>query len=262
MIYEIPKEKRGLIAPFYEGRTDTMIASCLQGTMGRAWAVLEEGKAVSALIVVGDFFFPAGKPERELAERMEGCMASGFALAAPESEGWGELLEEIYAGRCERRTRYALQKSRDGFSREKLEEFARSLPEGFSMEAVDEGWFDRLKEADWSRDFVSQFSDYGQYARRGGGFLAVREETKEAVSGASSYTVYEGGLEIEVDTREDFRRRGLARACSARLILDCLDRGIFPSWDAANGASLHLAESLGYRFDRKYPILYLTKKEQ
>ena len=50
---------------------------------------------------------------------------------------------------------------------------------------------------------------------------------------ASSYTVYRGGIEIEIDTHPDHRRRGLARACGAALMLECLKRGLY-SWDAQN----------------------------
>ena len=80
--------------------------------------------------------------------------------------------------------------------------------------------------------------------------MAVRDG--EVLSGASSYSVYDGGIEIEIDTREDCRRRGLAAACAARLILACLDRGWYPNWDAANPASAALAEKLGYRVARAY----------
>lgn len=47
--------------------------------------------------------------------------------------------------------------------------------------------------------------------------------------------------------------KGLAAACASALILECLNRGLYPSWDAANRESLALAEKLGYRFDREYP---------
>ena len=76
------------------------------------------------------------------------------------------------------------------------------------------------------------------------------------VAGASSYTVYRGG--IEIDTRVDFRRQGLATACGARLILNCLERGLYPSWDAHSRASLSLAEKLGYKLDRPYPAYEYT----
>ena len=40
-------------------------------------------------------------------------------------------------------------------------------------------------------------------------------------------------------------------ACSA-LILRCLGEGLYPSWDAANMASVCLAEKLGYELDHPY----------
>ena len=42
------------------------------------------------------------------------------------------------------------------------------------------------------------------------------------------------------------------RGCSAALILACLRRGWYPSWDAQNPASLSLAEKLGYHFSHAY----------
>ena len=60
----------------------------------------------------------------------------------------------------------------------------------------------------------------------------------EPVSGASSYSGWPGGIEIEIDTREDYRRQGLAYAAAAALILACLDRGLYPSWDAQHLASV------------------------
>ena len=74
----------------------------------------------------------------------------------------------------------------------------------------------------------------------------------ELVSGASSYTSYRGGIEIQIDTREDYRRQGLAYICGAKLILECLERGWYPSWDAQNPGSAALAQKLGYHLDHEY----------
>ncbi len=67
----------------------------------------------------------------------------------------------------------------------------------------------------------------------------------ELVAGASSYAFYKGGIEVEIDTKEEERRKGLALVCAAKLILECLERGLYPSWDAHNKESLALAEKLG-----------------
>ena len=84
---------------------------------------------------------------------------------------------------------------------------------------------------------------------------------KHRKAGASSFSTYSGGIEIEVDTRQDHRRKGLATACAARLILACLDRGWYPSWDAQNVWSVGLAEKLGYRFSHTYTAFEITEED-
>ena len=88
------------------------------------------------------------------------------------------------------------------------------------------------------------------YEKYGLGVILLKDG--QVVSGASSYSAYKGGIEIEIDTRKDYRRKGLASICGAKLILECLDRGLYPSWDAQNMGSVALAEKLGYHFDHAY----------
>jgi RimJ/RimL family protein N-acetyltransferase len=42
------------------------------------------------------------------------------------------------------------------------------------------------------------------------------------------------------------------------LIMECLDRGLYPSWDAANKGSVALAEKLGYHFEKEYVTYEIT----
>ena len=72
------------------------------------------------------------------------------------------------------------------------------------------------------------------------------------MSGASSYSRYREGIEIEIDTREDHRQKVLAYACGAKLILECLKRNLYPSWDAQNKISVAWAEKLGYHYSHAY----------
>ena len=41
-----------------------------------------------------------------------------------------------------------------------------------------------------------------------------------------------------------------------------VEEGLYPSWDAANRASLGLAEKLGYEFSREYPSYKVGKNEK
>ena len=102
----------------------------------------------------------------------------------------------------------------------------------------------------WANDLVSQFKDYDTYRKLGLGVVVLKDG--ELVAGASSYSRYNEGIEIEIDTREDHRRKGLAYVCGAKLILECLKKSLYPSWDAQNKWSVALAEKLGYHFSHEY----------
>ena len=108
----------------------------------------------------------------------------------------------------------------------------------------------------WSKDLCGNFRDGDDFVRRGLGIIALQDGIP--VAGASSYTIHDGGVEIEIDTRPDQRRKGLALSCGARLILNCLDRGFVPSWDAHNLPSVSLAEKLGYRLRAPYQAYLLN----
>ncbi len=250
---QIDKGGMAAIKPLFAGMDDTMILSCLQGHMGCAWAD-DAQRPKAAQIVTGDLCFLAGDSECEGAQQLASHIPQGYASPSLhvfcQSGGWRKLVEDIFGARAVKYTRYALCRDASGFDAEKLADIAhRILPE-YRVVPIDARLFDQTRREAWSKDFCSQFKDYADYQRRGLGFAAMAGE--EPVSGASSYTVYDGGIEVEIATKTEHRRKGLAAACAARLMLACMERGLFPNWDAANQKSLALACKLGYRFDREY----------
>ena len=166
----------------------------------------------------------------------------------PQTEAWSERIEACRGGK--RIVRYAIKKEPDVFDREKLRKMAENLPEGCRLLPIDEKIFRYARETGWCRDWVDSYPDYETYRRLGFGF--VLEVNGEIAAGVSAYTVYREGVEIEIDTHPDHRRKGYATICAARMILEARDRGLYPSWDAANLWSVGLAEKLGYHFDHEY----------
>lgn len=71
----------------------------------------------------------------------------------------------------------------------------------------------------------------------------------------TSALVCSKGIELNIITHPGFRNKGLATIVAARLILDCLDKGIEPHWDAANDTSKNLALKLGYEEKGTYDIV-------
>jgi hypothetical protein len=53
----------------------------------------------------------------------------------------------------------------------------------------------------------------------------------------------------------------LATIACAALILNCLEEGLYPSWDAQNLTSVHLAEKLGYELDHEYTVYEVRLEE-
>ena len=240
-------------ACLFDGWQETMIWSCLQGVMGNIY-VDSQDTPVSGIAVLGDFCFLAGKPDRELLCGLRG--RRDFMIMVPRGEEWGRLIEECYREKARRVVRYAIKKEPDVFDCGKLQAIVDGLPGGYTLEMVDEALFRRCGEIGWCRDWVAQYPDYAAYREHGMGAVILKDG--EPVSGASSYSGYIGGIEIEIDTREDFRRKGLARICGAKLILECLNRGWYPAWDAQNKGSAALAEELGYHIDSAYTAYEIT----
>lgn len=233
---------------------ETLIWSCLQGIMGGIYSNREED---AAMAILGDFAFYAGKPDEELlCFKPESCKQD-FIIMVPQNDGWAELIEKCYGDNAKRVTRYAIKKEPDVFDRAKLEQAVSALPEGYELRMIEEPEYYMCRENRWANDLVSQYKDYAAYKELGLGVVALRKG--EVVAGASSYSVYNKGIEIEIDTREDHRRKGLAYACGAKLILECLERGIYPSWDAQNKWSVALAEKLGYHFSHEYAAYEVTE---
>lgn len=231
------------IAPFFAGWDETLIWSCLQGCMGAA-AADDERRPASARITVGDFCFFAGKPNRALIE------SANAPILVPRDEEWGRFIEDVLGNEAEKFLRYAIKKEPHAFDLQKLRRLVQGLPSPFQLRFFDKELYRHAKNQQWSKDFCSQFADAQDFLSRGLGIAVVLEG--KLVAGASSYTVYQGGIEIEIDTMPEFRQKGLASACGSALILECLKRGLYPSWDAHDLRSLALAEKLGYHLDHPY----------
>ena len=228
-----------------------ILKSCLQGIMGCVYADYAQ-QPESAMAMLGDFCFLAGRPDEELVRFKPDECSGDFMIMVPQSKGWAAIITEVYKDKAKPVARYAFRKEPGVFDRQKLRTAVDSLSSEYTVRMMDEECFDECRRHYWSRDLVSQFTDYEMYQRLGLGTVVLRQ--KEIVAGASSYASFQGGIEIEIDTKEEYRRQGLAYACGAALLLECMDRGIYPSWDAQNLWSVALAEKLGYHFDHEYTV--------
>lgn len=241
MIYEINDTSK--VKSLFDGWEETLIYSCLQKVMGKIYVTdLENPK--SAFAFVGCFGFLAGEPDRELVINKP----EGFVIMVPQNEQWATLIEECFPD-AKRVTRYAIKKDTK-FDVDQLQKEIDKLPDGYELKKIDSAIYDKCMEDPVTVDFVSAFGSKEKYLQIGRGMVITKNG--EIVAGASSYTRYNEGIEIEVDTVKSERRKHLATVVCAALILNCLNEGLYPSWDAQNMNSVHLAEKFGYEFDHEY----------
>ena len=241
MIYEL--EDTSKVESLFAGWEITLIYSCLQKVMGKVF-VTDTENPKSAMAFVGVFAFVAGEPDRELVINKP----DGFVVMVPQDERWSELIEECFPD-ARKFTRYAIRKD-TVFDREKLEKMVAGLPEGYVLKKIDSDLYDLCLQDPVTFDFVSVFGSKERYLELGRGMMILKDG--KFVSGASSYTRYKEGIEIEVDTIPSERRKGLASVVCSALILACLDEGLYPSWDAHDMNSVQLSKKFGYEFDHEY----------
>ena len=242
MVYRL--EDTSKVRDIFAGWEDTCVWSCLQKVMGTI-LVTDPEVPKSAMAYVGCFAFCTGEPDRELLLGKP----DGFFVMVPENEAWCTAIEECFPD-CKRVTRYAIRKDTK-FDRAVLTKYLETLPDGYELRRIDGELYDACLTNPETADFVSCFESKEKFLELGRGFVILKEG--RIVSGASSYSRYLEGIEIEVDTLKEERQKGLARVCCAALILQCLSEGLYPSWDAHNPISVHLAETLGYEFSHEYP---------
>ena len=91
---------------------------------------------------------------------------------------------------------------------------------------------------------------------RGFGFCLLHGDDMASV--ATTFAICSKGIEIQINTRKEHRRKGLATVVAAQLIVHSLQNKLDPNWDAANESSVGLATKLGYTPQGTYSMVFFT----
>ncbi len=218
-----------------------MIDSVLEGVLGDAWADDPLRPRVARLEL--DFHLLAGDPTSPAAADALRAIPSGEHLAVAESWG-GLVMNACPAARPYERIAFAQP---ERWERARLAELLGRLPDGFALERITNDNVTAFEEL--ADSLVYNFASREDFVARGVGF-GIRHIGR-FVSGCSSFAISSRSLEFEIQTHEDYQRRGLALVTGARMIQYCLDHNLTPCWDAAHEGSARLAERLG--FGRRKP---------
>ena len=263
-MYEVDKTEMKKIAPLFEGIQDSMVIACLQGYMGKAYTRSSDSME-AALIVSGEYSFFAGDPESEdaghLIRNLFLVNPSSYTVAIfnDEDPRWEKRLMSVSENHPVIVPRHGIVQKDYHFDQTLLTKYIKRLPEDVELISFDGNLYRQAMGEEWSKEFCEIFASEEEYLERGFGFGVVMDG--KLVSGASTMTAYDGGIEVQVATDEHYQGRGYAMACAAALILECAKRGIRPCWDAANEASLHMALRLGYEYQGIYTTIQMSREE-
>jgi len=252
MLIELDSGNRASLRRLFDGYPclHGSVAAAIEGGMGRVFADAQEEPCVALAIL--DFHFLAGDPLHANAPLLFKLLQPGNVVIAP-TPAWRHLVTATYQGALTVYHREAFQAEQ--FDVDKLRRFCQALPGGFELRQV------RPEEVaqfatDLDRVLIYNFRSHEEFITRGVGMGILHQG--RFVSGACSAAVGGGKYEIEIQTHREFRRRGLARAVAAALILHGLERGMEACWDAANEPSSALARQLGFHPTGKYEAYRLN----
>ena len=250
-LIEIAPDRRGGLAGLFANhqRVRMVVEAILEGRFGVALADSEEEPSLAQLRLMTMFHVFGGDAEHPLAREALGSLQKGIVLLA--SDDWRELLFEIHGGRIMAQPRTALSSAT--LDVERLRALARRVPPGFQVQRIDADMARRMSGELEDQVTLHAFRSPEDFAERGIGFATLYGERIVCV--ATSFVVCSRGIEIQIVTHADFRRRGLATATSAALMAHCLEHDLEPEWDADNPESLKLAQKLGYSQPQPYQWL-------
>ena len=147
-----------------------------------------------------------------------------------------------------------MKKEKGIFNKQDLKKFSESLNSEYQINPIDERIY-KLIKADNEDSKQMRITD--DYMNKGIGVCCFRDD--EIVGICSSDIIYKDGIEINIRVKQEYKHKGIGTAMAAKLILMCLEKGIYPSWDASNLNSLGLAKKLGYNYDSEYTIYKINE---
>ena len=172
---------------------------------------------------------------------------------------WHRWIEDMFPGRFRTVTRFRLEGDETTFDEERLKNAVAGFPEGFTLQPFDEETMVKAAAEEWSSDFVNGLSDPRRAAEEGTCFAALQDGM--IVSGCTGCILSPELMEVEIITRKGYRKRGMATASAASVILACLEKGIRPEWDASSLFTVMLAEKQGFRCRREYQVYEISVED-
>ena len=225
------------------------------GLKSQIGTVYRNSDRTTSFYDVGNFLYLTGELDSRFWEDFVRQNGLDYKIIISEDTKWQNFLHRQDG--LISFTRYSF-KDKANFQVEFLNDLVTHIEEGYNIVPIDNRIYNSLSEKEWSQDLQGDFESYQDFALKGGfGFVILKNN--EVIAGISSGLVYHGAVEVEVSTRPDKQGNGFAKKLGAAMILESLNRDMFPLWDAHNEASKKVAEFLGYELVEPYEAFELEE---
>ncbi|MFX1605059.1 MAG: GNAT family N-acetyltransferase [Promethearchaeota archaeon] len=257
MIVAWADEDRSKIRHLFDSHTKgrAIIFPALDQGRGNVWVNSLESPTVARLQLAIINAIAGDSNSSDAEELIQ--MIEPLQLVFGPNEKWVRLIKKLWGNRLGVQQRTLL--SPKYLDIEKLRQLREQLPGGYKLEQMD---LETIKRIDKRQAMhIPTFFGSSENFYNTGIAYCIKYDDK-VVCMASTLTPFTEEFEIQVDTPDPkHRRKGLATAASAALLIHAMEKGIVPQWDAANEPSIQLALKLGYTNPDHWEVYYLKPPE-
>ena len=197
------------IKPLFNDIRFYMGNSVLDGVMGKAYVDNTINPQIAFLAVRSYCFISRNLSKEKLKDIIDENFRNYILIP---SDNLKSEIENIYEDSIIKRQRFSVKKEVK-FNETKLKDMLNKIPDKFEMIKINKNLSDRIKK----EDFINITDDY---EKNGIGYCCMYNN--EIIGVASSNIFYKDGIEVNIGVKENYRRRGIATAMAANLILECL----------------------------------------
>ena len=201
---------------------------------------------LTLIVQIPPAFVLAGDPAKIDEGTLKKVIPSGSWIISP-GKNWDDLLRRTYGNGLQTYPRMLFDES--GLKVSDLLACQKPLPPELKIVKVES---EHLREGMLKTQIIDKFFRDTDFLVSG--FGLVLTDTREVVHGfaVTNYPIANHD-EIDVTYRvgyDDFtkyRNQGIGTTLVSRFLVEAIQKGYRPLWDAANAVSCHIAKKLGYR---------------
>lgn len=187
----------------------------------------------------------AGMPDDHEKDQIRDVLPNGAWIVSP-SRDYDQWLTQIYGSSIQSYPRVLFDES--SLDIEDLKKHIHPLPEELSIVPIEEK---HLLKGMIKEEILDRFFFNTSFLTCGFGLALVNREGIVHGFALTNYPIghskdIEVSYRVGYDSYTKYRKQGIGTTLVSHFLIDAINRGYHPIWDAANPISVHIAKKLGY----------------